>query len=82
MTPPPVLSWSAQLVSSLGILVLILRKRERETKRDGGLEERQGGRERERMRERRKETRLSGRNTNKKCNILMLPLIFFIVKYF
>ena len=41
-----------------------------------------GKREGERERDRRKETRLLGSSTNEKYNILMLPLIFFILKYF
>lgn len=56
MTPPPVLSWSAQLVSSLGILRLILRKTgERQRAREGWMKgekgKREGG-ERERQEER------------------------------
>ena len=83
MTPPPVLSWSAQLVSSLGMLRLILRKTgERQRAREGWMKGEKGKREVGRERDRRKETRLLGSSTNEKYNILMLPLIFFILKYF
>lgn len=52
MTPPPVLSWSAQLVSSLGILRLILRKTgERQRAREGWMKGEKGKREGERERQ-------------------------------
>lgn len=78
MTPPPVHSWSAQLVSALGILRLILRKtRERQRATEGWMKREKGKREVERETDRRKETRLLGSSANKKCTILMFPLIFF-----